>query len=165
MAASDQEVFERFLKDPDLTREEGLLAFASYSADKYEWIAHREASDGHPPSDADVERWIRDLPDTRLKAIQDQAVAGFDVAARAYMQSVIEEASKRAVDTSILAEVKRLTSFGATFWLNVLVGVVSSAAFAFIVLAAAIIADKDPSLIGLGKRIEAPNTTPPAPGR
>lgn len=158
-------MFERFLKDPDLTREEGLLAFASYSADKYEWIAHREATDNYPPSDADVERWIRDLPDTRLKAIQDQAVAGFDVAARAYMQSVIEETSRKAVDISILAEVKRMTSFGATFWLNVLVGVVSSAAFAIIVLAAAVIADKDPSLIGLGKRIEAPITTPPAPGR
>lgn len=156
MPTSDREVFERFLSDPDRSREEALLAYASYAAEKYDWLAHAEARDNRTPDDAEVTRWISDLSDARMRAIQEQAVAAFDVAARAYMEPVIERETKEAVDASILAAVQRATSFRATFWPNLFIGIVASIAFSVLVLLIAWVADRDLSLVGLWKHLQSP---------
>ncbi len=154
MPISDREVFERFLSDPDRSREEALLAYASYAAEKYDWIAHVEARDNRTPDDAEVARWISDLSDARLRGLQEQAVAAFDIAARAYMEPVIEREAKEAVNASILGAVQRATSFRATFWPNLFVGIVASFAFSVLVLIAAWVADRDLSPIGLWKHLQ-----------
>ena len=59
--------------------------------------------------------WIADLPDSRLAGFQDTSLTAFEIAAAAYMEPVMETAKKEAVDRSILAQVKRATSFWATF--------------------------------------------------
>ena len=156
MPTSDREVFDRFLIDPDRSREEALLAYASYAAEKYDWIAHIEGRDNQTPDDAEVARWISDLSDARLRAIQEQAVAAFDVAARAYMEPVIEHETKEAVDASILGAVQRATSFRATVWPNLFIGIVASLAFSILVLLVAWVADRDLSPVGLWKHWQNP---------
>ena len=97
MATSDREVFERFLTIPDLPLEVALLAYASYAAQKYDWIDHVEARDGRAPAEDEVSRWIGDLPEARLDSIRTQASANFDLAANTYLAPVLEKARKDAV--------------------------------------------------------------------
>lgn len=126
MAASDREVFRHFVDNPDLPREVALIAYASYAAEKYDWITHVELREGEPPSGDRIDSWISDLPDSRLATLRDTALAAFDIAATAYMEPILETAKKEAVDSSILQEVKKATSFRSTFGPNLVIGVVAS---------------------------------------
>ena len=67
MPETDQEVFEHFRTDyPDSTREVALLAYAKYAQDKYDWINQRLTRAGRAPTEAEITKWISDLPNTRL---------------------------------------------------------------------------------------------------
>lgn len=155
MARNDREVFDLFQNDPACTREIALLAFASYSAAKHDWSGLYEQQHGVPPGLAEVERWITELPPSRFSEIRDTAIAFFEEAATAYMQGMIEEERARAVDGSILAEVRRLnqdlarkveraTSFWGTFWGNLVVGIAASLGFTVLVILGGLIFEKDP---------------------
>lgn len=162
MPGSDREVFAYFAADPETPREVALLAYASYAAAKYEWLAHHEQRHGRPPTQAEADEWTANLPESRLAEIRDTAVAFFADAATAYMQPQVEAAKSQAVDASILAEVRRLnadlaaqveraTSLRRTWLPNILAGVVASFVFALVVLAGAAIYRGDPSIFALFK--------------
>ena len=145
MPSTDRDVFLRFFENPDISREVALIAYASFAAEKYEWIAHVEEREGEAPSLERVNSWIADLPDSRLAGFQDTSLTAFEIAAAAYMEPVMETAKKEAVDRSILAQVKRATSFWATFWPNLFTGVVASFTFAVLIILSAWVFKRDPT--------------------
>lgn len=151
MPATDRDVFLRFFENPDVSREVALIAYASFAAEKYEWIAHVEEREGEAPSLNQINSWIADLPDSRLAGFQDTALTAFEIAAAAYMQPIMDTAKKEAVDRSILDQVKRVTSFWATFWPNLFTGVVASFAFTILIIICAWIFKRDPSPFALLK--------------
>ncbi len=168
---SDRDVFRRFTEGGS-SRAVALLAFASYAEAKYDWEAHHETRHGKPPTAIEVERWIRDQSDARLDEIQKGAVAWFAEAANAYMTDQIEAERQQAVAQSILSEVNAIrtrvedvTSFRATFWLNLFVGVVASFVFAFIIIGASLIFNKDPSPFSFFKKPEPVATVPAPPAK
>jgi hypothetical protein len=154
MPASDREVFDHFLNDPDTSREVALLAYASFAQDKYAWVEHRETRDGQPPTPQDIDGWIADLPEQRFRAIRDAAVEAFDVAARTYMAPEIEKAGRDALDAAILRRVERATSFWRGFPGNLLVGTVASLVFAALVILFGIVFERDPSPTAIFKHFE-----------
>jgi hypothetical protein len=180
MARTDREVFDLFLTDPGCTREIALLAFASYAPAKHDWIGVYEQQHGAPPTEPEVERWIAELPPSRFSEIRDTAIAFFEEAATAYMQSVIEEERAKAVGESILAEVRRLnqdlagkvvraTSFWGTVWGNLLIGIAASFGFTVLVILGGLIFEKDPSPFAITKHllnepgaVDHPPAKPPA---
>jgi hypothetical protein len=154
---SDQEVFEHFRSDyPGNSREVALLAYAKYAQDKYDWINQRLARGGGIPTEAEITKWIADLPNSRLSEIHSGALNLFREAAETYMTARIEEERIKAVDGSILnridsmaKRVEHATSGRAMWWTNVLAGIVASVLFTLFVGAA--IYRRDPSPFALFK--------------
>jgi hypothetical protein len=176
MPASDRDVYQHFHARKD-GREVNALAYAGYAKAKYEWFAHVEARTGRQPSPEEVDRWIADLPDSRLEQLRQEATDLLDLAARAYMAADIEKAVAAARDDAIIREVRasnealsaRLqtaTAFGTTFFANLFIGVVASFAFSLLVIAASLIFARDPSPFALYRSLQpaatqSPTQTPP----
>lgn len=171
MPETDQEVFEHFRSDYGDNLEIALLAYARYAQDKYDWVNHKLAHDGQAPSNDEIERWVSDLPNSRLAEIRNGAVSLFRDAAEEYMKPRIEEERAGAVESSILGRVdaavrrvERATSFWRNIVPNVIVAVAASIVFSLVVLIGAAIYRGDPSIFALLKEPRSstqPSTTRP----
>ncbi len=176
MPASDRDVYRHFYARSDDPPEIVALAYAGYASEKYEWFAHVEARTGRAPSPEEVDRWIADLPDSRLESHRQDAIDLFDLACKAYMAADIDKAVAAARDDAIVREVRasnealaaRLqtaTSFGSTFIANLFIGVIASFAFSLLVIVASLIFARDPSPFALYRSLQpaATQSRPPIP--
>jgi hypothetical protein len=152
MPETDQEVFEHFRSDYGSSREIALLAYARFAQDKYDWVTHYTKG-GQAPTEAEIARWIHEIPNSRYLELHNSAANTFRDAAEEYMKPRIEEERAKAVDSSILnrvetmaGRVERATSFRATWFPNLCVAVIASFAFAAIIILSHFIFDTDPSL-------------------
>lgn len=181
MPASDRDVYRHFHAYGDDPPEVTALAYAGYAKAKYDWFAHVEARAGRPPTPEEVDRWIADLPDSRLEGLRQVAIDLFDRAARAYMAAEIERAVAaarddavireiRASNAAVMARVQRTTAFGSTFLANLFIGIVASFAFSLLIIFASLIFTRDPSPFALYRSLQpepahpTPSQTPPHPG-
>ena len=153
MPANDREVFDYFRNNEETSIEIDHLAYAAYAFDKYEWMKHFEALKGKPPTIAEENEWISQLPETRLNDIRVDAYRFFEDAARSYMRDEIEAENKKAINSSILREIRQFTSFGHNWLQNIFLGIVASFAFSIIVIIMGVIFAHDPSPIALYKEI------------
>ena len=149
--SSDRDVFDWFQNSGQPT-EITLLAYASYSQEKYDWETHYQSRFGELPNELEIERWIEQLPDTRLADILTYAVAHFEKSAATFMEArIVAERHQAAVGAIVgsvegmVAQVKTAMSFWSTFWANVAAGIVASFVFALLIVFAALIFNKDPS--------------------
>ena len=161
MPNTDQEVFDHFRTVSGENFEIGLMAYARYAQDKYNWVNHRLARD-NAPTDDEITGWIIDQHNARLDEIYRGAITQFQAAAEEYMKSRIAEERAKAVDSSILdrvdtaaKRVERATSFWRNLVPNVIVTVAASFVFSVIVLFAAAIYRGDPSIFALFKEPSA----------
>jgi hypothetical protein len=154
MPANDREVFKYFREQKNTTREIYHLAYASYARAKYDWMDHFEKLYGKSPDLEEENTWIADLPESRFDEFTTGAFEFFEVAARAYMATEIEEERKDAINTSILAQIEKATSFGTTFFPNLVIGLSASLLFAVLLIILGSIFNKDPSPIALFKSLE-----------
>src|SRR5689334_3250437 len=129
MANSPREVFDLFTREvgEDYPPEAALLAFGAFSAELYEWMQHEEARAERALTPEDVNAWVAQIPEPRLKRIRDEALESFGLAARSFLEPEIQRQREEAVNASILAEVKSLvasvrgyTSGWRSFGLNIL---------------------------------------------
>lgn len=175
MPANDREVYQHFHVHGGASPEVIALAYAGYAKAKYDWVAHIEARRGTPPLPEEVDRWITDLPDSRLEDLRQDAIDFFDLAARAYMAAEIESAVETARDAAVIREVRasnqalvaqmrKATAFGSTFLSNLFVGIVASFAFSFLIIAASLIFTRDPSPFALYRSLQ-PNRPPKSSSR
>jgi hypothetical protein len=128
MPANPRDVFEAFTRGngEDDPPEVALLAYGAFSAELYEWVEHEEQRQGRPPKDEEINAWIAQIPDARLKRIRDEALESFGLAARAFLEREILRQRKEAVDQSILSEIQRFTSGFRAFGINVAAGIVAA---------------------------------------
>ena len=159
MAESEREVFAYFRRDSSSSAEVDALAYASFAFDKYEWAAKFEANTGQPPSQADVERWIRELPDSRLDEIQQIALDFFRQTVSTYVELARDAALREGAQDAVVLRVRQATSFWRNLPGNLAVGVASSFAFALLLILSALVFTHDPSPIALYNKYAAP----PAP--
>lgn len=161
MPANDRDVYTHFGARTDDPPEVVALAYAGYAKAKYDWVAHMEAQTRKLPSAQEVDRWIAELPDSRLDELREAAIDFFDLAARAYMAPDIESAVAAARDGAIIHEmqasvsiVQAATSFRSTFFPNLLIGIVASFAFSLIIFGASLIFIHDPSPFALYRSMQ-----------
>jgi hypothetical protein len=162
MPETDQEVFDHFSNLAGENFEIGLMAYAKYAQEKYDWATHKRLHDGYPPSDEETTRWITELTNSRLDGIYSGAIIQFGAAAEDYMRPRIE-AERLAVPgrVEIAAQrVERATSFWRNVVPNVIVAVAASFVFSLIVLVSAAIYRGDPSIFALFKEPPAGATRP-----
>ena len=175
MPDADKRVFDYFASNEDTAEEVDYLAFASYAFAKFEWFEKFLVQNGVEPTRAEIDKWIAELPDSRLKEIHDNASRVFRNAARLYMDDRVKLAEAKAVSASIRDEVKRhnevlegyvrrATSFKDNLPANIGVGILSSVIFSVVIIVASLIFTKDPSPIALYKSFGPSDTAPhPAP--
>jgi hypothetical protein len=167
VAANDREVHEYFYSRPDTPPEVAALAYAGYAEAKYDWAAHFEGREGRSPTAQEVDRWIADLPNSRLDGLRDAAVSLFDLAARAYLAADMDEVARAARDEAIVRQVsaiegrvRKATSFWRTLLPNLVVGVFASLIFSVLIIVAAMIFAKDPSPFALLRSLQPPPASP-----
>ncbi len=159
MPNNDREVFEYFRRDEDTSAEVDSLAYASYAFDKYEWMSKLEQS-GKVVTPEDVDRWIAELPDSRLDEIQENAFAFFRKTVATYIEEAEVRAYQRGQQDAIVQQVERATSFWRNLPGNIAVGIVSSFAFALLLIAASLVFNKDPSPIAFYQKLTSPPAQP-----
>jgi len=147
MPASDREVFDYFRRDPRSPPAADALAYASFSFDKYEWMAKREEISGTAPTGEQVDQWISELPYSRLDEIQHNALEFFEQTLSDYVLPARADGYQAGKQDAIVSRVTEATSFWKNLPGNIAVGVVSSFAFAVILILASIVFNKDPSPI------------------
>lgn len=176
MPVNDREVYAYFSSRSDNPPEVVALAYAGYAKAKYDWVAHIEQLDGTAPTAEAIDRWIAELPNSRLEGILEDATDLFDLAARAYMQAELEAAVENARDeavvrevtasnATVLARVERVTSFKSTLWPNLFIGVGASFVFSVVVIVGGLIFNRDPSPFAWFRDTPPPpaTTAPAAP--
>ena len=171
MPETDQEIFDHFRQVAGDERFEiGLMAYARYALEKYDWVTHKQIHEGHVPTDEETTRWITELTNSRLDGIYNGAISQFRAAAEDFMRSRLDEAQARALETAIYARVdtaaqrvERATSFRSSLFPNLFIGIVASFVFAVIVLVCSAIYHGDPSPFAMFKEWQTkPVPTPPA---
>jgi hypothetical protein len=163
MPADDRAVYEYFCSDPAYPVEVNWLAYASFAFDKYEWVRHFEAREGRAPDESELDRWIADLPESRLVEIRSTAAAFFEEAAQRFMQPEIEQQLRAARESGVIDVVRRATSFRSTFLPNLVVGVVASVMFSVLIILAAVIFERDPSPFAFFKGLQDHGAASTAP--
>ena len=177
MPVNDREVYGYFSSRSDSSKEVVALAYAGFAKAKYDWVAHIEKRGGTAPNSAEIDRWIEELPNSRLEGILEDAVDLFDLAARAYMAEALDAADAKARDdmivrevtasnATVLALVEKATSFKSTLWPNLFIGVGASFVFSLVIILAGLIFNRDPSPFGWFREEQpVPAVTAPASPR
>jgi hypothetical protein len=172
MPDTDQEVFEHFGSGYGDTEEVALMAYARYAKAKYDWVNHELGRLQRLPTEVEVSQWVAALPNSRLDEIRDSAVSQFQVAAEEFVRPRIEEARVRALESVVFSRVdaaaqrvERATSFWRNVLPNILVTTISSFVLAVFLIVAAVVYQRDPTVLGMFRGAPAqtqPGTAPTA---
>ena len=76
MPDNDRDVFEYFRRDASAGATVRSLAYASFAAAKFDWMTKFQAKQGSAPRQEDIDRWISELPDSRLDELKETALRG-----------------------------------------------------------------------------------------
>lgn len=158
MPANPREVFDFLTKESgeEHPQEVNLLAYGAFAAELYEWVEHEEHRQGRSPTEDEVNAWIAQLPDNRLRRIRDEALESFGLAAKEFLRPEVERQRREAVERSILAEVRRFTGGLRSFGLNVAAGLVAAVIFAALALGFYYYVKADPSPLGQTRELLEP---------
>lgn len=110
MPANDLEVFDHLLSNKETPLEIDHLTYALFAWKKKNWVEHFEKQNKTRPTQAQIDAWISQLPNSEYEDMRSDAAQFFDAASREYLKEQIEEEKKSAVNKSILAEIKSYTS-------------------------------------------------------
>jgi hypothetical protein len=111
MPANDREVFELFTSNTNTSTEIDFITYAIFAYHKREWVRLFETQhNNQAPTQQDIDGWISNITCLQFDDMRQEAERFFDAAARAYLSDEIEQEKKRAVETSILSEIKLHTS-------------------------------------------------------
>ena len=107
---NDHEVFDYLFSDDETPSEIDFLAYAMFAFRKREWIKHSRDKNEKSPSQEEINAWIGALTNYDFVQMKLSAAEFFDDAAKTYLEDFIESEKKKAIDNSIVKDVKSLTS-------------------------------------------------------
>jgi hypothetical protein len=135
-------------------------------------VTHKQIHEGYVPTDEETIRWITELTNSRLDGIYNGAISLFRGAAEDFMRSRLEAAQARALESAIFSRVdaaaqrvERATSFWRNVLPNILVTTISSFVLAVFLIVAAVVYQRDPTVLGMFRGAPAqtqPGTAPAA---
>lgn len=110
MPNNELEVFEYFTSGEDPFQEINFVAYALFAYKRKEWCDHFEQQKGRKPTHGEIDDWIGQLPDFEFRQMRGDAAAFFHTAARAHLETEIEQEKAEAIEDSILDEIREYTS-------------------------------------------------------
>jgi hypothetical protein len=163
MPENDREVFEHFQALGSGQRlEVGLMAYARFAQEKYNWMDHQQVRTGSAPTDEEIANWIAsDLTNSRLDDIYNAAVNQFRAAAEDYLAErgrALEDRIVGRVDAAA-QRVERSVKFWPRLIPDIMVGVAVTLTVGVLLVVAAILIRGD-SFIALLREVLGP--PPPA---
>lgn len=105
MPANDLEVFDHLTSNEETPVEIDYLTYALFAWKKQQWVEHFVKQNSQRPTQAQIDAWINQLPDSEYEDMRSEAVQYFDAAAKLYLADQTEEEKKKAISQSILAEI------------------------------------------------------------
>lgn len=136
-----QIIFEKLVRGPDDL--EGMVAFSLYTAQEHEWLEqHRARNNGQNPSTDALRTFIEAFTPAGLERLRGDARNTLTQFAVDFLEDNIEEERRKAVNQSILKEVKKHNSFG----MNALASAAGSFLFGVVLLVLFAIAVRNPSV-------------------
>lgn len=141
MPRNDREIWLTIISDPPGAPELNYLTYAIYSFEKYEWYGQIEKQRGNPPTPVEIDEWISQITEFRIKAWRENAARTFDVAARTYMQDEFSRERQHFVDdhvitsvNAVLASVKRALAFRNQLFTAFVIAILSPVILGLIIL-------------------------------
>ncbi|NTH42734.1 hypothetical protein G6L20_32330 [Agrobacterium rhizogenes] len=125
MPKDDLETFAHLTAHQVTSYEINLLTYALFADEKAKWIEHFATQHGSAPKTADIQNWISNITDQHFEHMRLKAARYFDVAAREYMRSEIEQGEKAILETTIIKEVKAAGSFWRQIGMAILTAVLA----------------------------------------
>lgn len=127
--------------DPD---QEALhyLTYAKYSFEKYEWYEQFERQTGKAPTESEINGWISQITDARIRAWREAAARTFDVAAREYLKNEIIREKQQIIDNSVvsvvesrLRDIQNASSFGKQLFIGFVIAILSPIILGLVIIA------------------------------
>lgn len=126
MPANDREVLRYLAGNGDPVEPIDLLTFAMFAYEREAWLKHYAGQNsGNEPSQTEIDNWTANISEYHFESLRQQAVAFFDTASREYLKNEIADATKRALETAIIAEVKSAASWHRQFGIAVVTAVLT----------------------------------------
>ena len=145
---------------------EEVSGFAAHFAvgwifyDIFEWMDLEKEKDPALTLNSDmIDNWVKQLPTQRIDREVDQASQVFGQAALELAEDDTQQRIRKAIDDSVVAQVKLFTSSWRAFGLNILAGVIAGLIFSALALYLYLFVLVDPSINQRAK--EMGDTTPP----
>lgn len=176
MPSNDREVWVAIVSGNGDAPELNYLTYAIYSFEKYEWFDQTERAKGKPPTAGEINDWIVQITETRIKAWRESAARTFDLAARTYMRDEVTRERQAAVEDRLISTVKvSLDSFSkelgksGSLWRQIIIGffiAILSPIILGVIILALQAADRWPTPGGVAQSVggrppaATPSTTP-----
>jgi hypothetical protein len=122
MINDDREIFLHISNNDKTSLETDFMTYAVYAFEKYQWVEQCRLRIGAFPTETETNRWISEITDYRLASFREEAARLFDAGARNYLKDELEVEKRRAVDESILNEVKA----SGSFWRQIGIALITS---------------------------------------
>jgi hypothetical protein len=153
MPSNDREVWVAILSEGTGPKELLYLAYAIYSFEKYEWYNKIERDRGEPPTAKEIDEWISQITESRIRGWRDNAGRAFDAVAQDYMkvqltrnrQDIIDSHVINSVESNLgqysrqfhqcLTELRKSSSFGKQLAIGVFIAIMSPIILGLIILA------------------------------
>jgi len=158
MPENDREVFRYFQTDPKSRVSVDSPEYAAFALAKCDWMAKFEEKSGKTPTQQHIDRWISELPDSRLNDLKQTAVDVLNVTYSTYVEQARLAGYKAGKDDAVIRRVELATSFWRNLPGNIAVGVTSS--FALLLILVSLLFNKDPSPIARYRKLSASPASP-----
>jgi hypothetical protein len=106
MPSNDREVWVSIVSENGQLPELNYLTYAIYSFEKYEWFDQIERTKGKPPTPVEINDWISQITETRIRVWREGAARTFDSAARIYMKDYLLQERRVAVNDQVVTSVQ-----------------------------------------------------------
>jgi hypothetical protein len=106
MPSNDREIWVSIVSGNTHPPELNYLTYAIYSFEKYEWYDQIEKVKGKSPTPDEINEWISQITETRIKAWRESSARTFDLAARAYMKDYLVQERQTAINDRVIASVQ-----------------------------------------------------------
>lgn len=106
MPSNDREVWVSIVSGNGQAPELNYLTYATYSFEKYEWYDQIEKTKGKPPTAGEINDWISQITETRIKAWRETSARAFDLAARTYMNDEMRQERQAAANDKVVTSIQ-----------------------------------------------------------
>ena len=152
-----QDIYKKLVEDVPEDDEWllGLVAFAIIEEQKIEWVGHQTEYNDAPPSQYDIDKWYKQLPEGMLLRAKDTAEARLTSYAQDAINAYMIDFEKETEEGIIVGEIREIKKFWPQFGVNLAGGFASALLFAIALTIMAFFIYNDTSPVDIGVELGA----------